>query len=102
MTAPVNRLKKALLTGKQTVGCWLTLGDDYAAEITARAGFDWCLIDREHALNVVRSTLAQLQAIATTPTNVVVRPAVGDPHLLKQLLDIGSQSFVVPMVESAA
>ncbi len=106
MPAPVNKLKQALADGKQTIGCWLVLGDSYAAEIAASAGFDWCVIDNEHAPNDLRSTLAQLQALSQTPNqttvSAVVRPPIGETHILKQFLDIGCQSFVVPMVESAA
>ena len=102
MPAPLNKLKQALAEGKQTIGCWLVLGDSYAAEIAASAGFDWCVIDNEHAPNDVRSTLAQLQALGQTPTSAVVRPPTGKTYILKQFLDIGCQTFVVPMVESAA
>ena len=102
MPAPLNRLKQALEEGRQTIGCWLVLGDSYAAEIAARAGFDWCVIDNEHAPNDVRSTLFQFQALGQTPTSAVVRPPIGETHLLKQFLDIGCQSFVIPMIESAA
>lgn len=106
MPAPVNNLKQALAEGRQTIGCWLVLGDSYAAEIAASAGFDWCVIDNEHAPNDLRSTLVQLQALSQTnnqrPVSAVVRPPIGDTHILKQFLDIGCQSFVVPMVESEA
>ena len=99
MPAPVNELKKRLLAGEQTIGCWLTLADSYAAEIAGRCGFDWCLVDGEHAPNDLRSTLAQMQALAGTETPAAVRPPIGKAYILKQLLDIGCQSFVIPMVE---
>jgi 4-hydroxy-2-oxoheptanedioate aldolase len=99
MPAPVNELKKRLLAGEQTIGCWLTLADSYAAEIAGRAGFDWCLVDGEHAPNDLRSTLDQLQVLAGTETPAAVRPPIGEAYILKQLLDIGCQSFVIPMVE---
>ena len=110
MPAPPNKLKRALSEGRQTVGCWLVLGEPYSAEIAASAGFDWCVIDNEHAPNDIRSTLAQLQAINQKshnifdqkPVTAIVRPPIGESYLLKQFLDIGCQSFVVPMVESAA
>ena len=102
MPAPTNRLKQALTGGQQTIGCWLVLGDSYAAEIAACAGFDWCVIDNEHAPNDLRSTLFQLQALGQTPTHALVRPPIAETHLLKQFLDIGCQSFVIPMIESAA
>ncbi len=83
------------------IGFWLALGNAYSAEVCATAPFDWFLIDGEHAPNDLRSILAQLQALAPYPGNVLVRPPVGDPNLIKQLLDIGVQSLLVPMVETA-
>ena len=80
MPAPVNELKKRLLAGEQTIGCWLTLADSYAAEIAGRCGFDWCLVDGEHAPNDLRSTLAQIQALAGTETPAAVRPPIGKAY----------------------
>ena len=59
------------------------------------------LIDGEHAPNDVRSILAQLQAVAPYPVHPIVRPVIGDVPLIKQLLDIGAQTLLVPMVESS-
>ena len=102
MQHPINPFKAALAAGTVQVGLWLALADPYSAEICAGAGFDWLLIDGEHAPNDIRSILAQLQALAPYPTHAVVRPPIGDTHTLKQLLDLGAQSILVPMVESAA
>lgn len=96
-----NPFKAALLRREPQFGLWLGLADSYSAEVSAGAGFDWLLIDGEHAPNDVRSILAQLQALAAYPVHPVVRPPVGDVHLIKQLLDIGAQSLLVPLVESA-
>ncbi|MDX6037923.1 aldolase/citrate lyase family protein, partial [Acinetobacter baumannii] len=82
-------------------GMWVGLADGYCAEIAANAGYDWLLIDGEHAPNDVRSMLAQLQSIAAYPSQAVVRPVSGDVPLIKQLLDIGAQTLLIPMVESA-
>ena len=57
------------------------------------------LIDGEHAPNDVRSTLAQLQAVAPYPTHPVARTVDGNPAMIKQMLDIGVQTLLVPMVE---
>ena len=97
-----NLFKKAITEeGSVQIGFWLALASAYSAEVCATAGFDWLLIDGEHAPNDLRLILAQLQAIAPYPANVLVRPPVGDPNLIKQLLDIGVQSLLVPMVETA-
>ncbi|PBD22767.1 2-keto-3-deoxy-L-rhamnonate aldolase, partial [Pseudomonas aeruginosa] len=52
--------------------------------------------------NDLRSLLGQLQALAPYPGQPVIRPVQGDTALIKQLLDIGAQTLLVPMVDSAA
>src|ERR1019366_10779278 len=101
MMLPENTFKTALAKQTRQLGLWVAIGDAYCAEICAGAGFDWLLIDGEHAPNDVRSILAQLQAVAAYPVQAVVRPPIGDVALIKQLLDIGAQSLLIPMVESA-
>ena len=102
MAAPVNRFKQSLKDGRQTIGCWLTQGTAIAAEIAATADFDWLLIDTEHSPNDLPSVLAQLQAIAGYSVPAAVRPAIGETHVIKQILDLGCQTLIVPMVESGA
>ena len=101
MPAPLNPFKKALAEGKMQFGCWLGLADAFSAEMMGQAGFDWLLIDGEHAPNDLRSTLAQLQVLSATDSHAVVRVPVGETYLLKQILDAGAQTVLVPMVESA-
>jgi 4-hydroxy-2-oxoheptanedioate aldolase len=97
-----NTFKAALnIEERAQIGLWLGLTDPICAEICAGAGFDWLLIDGEHAPNDVRSILTQLQAVAPYPVHPIVRPVSGDVQLIKQLLDIGAQTLLVPMVESA-
>jgi 4-hydroxy-2-oxoheptanedioate aldolase len=97
-----NPFKSALLEKKSPqIGCWLALASPYTAELCATAGFDWLVIDNEHGPNDLRSTLAQLQAIAPYPSHAMVRPPVGDVNLIKQLLDTGVQTLLIPMVETA-
>ncbi len=96
-----NPFKAALREGKRQIGLWQALAHPYAAEICAGAGFDWLLFDGEHAPNTIPSLLAQLQAIAPYPVHPVARPPVGDATLIKQYLDIGFQTLLVPFVETA-
>ncbi|MEO5737678.1 MAG: aldolase/citrate lyase family protein, partial [Variovorax sp.] len=102
MQTPDNTFKQALERGEPQIGFWLALADSYAAELCAGTGFDWLLIDGEHAPNDLRSMLASLQAIAPYPVHPVVRIPHGDDALIKQVLDIGATTLLVPMVESAA
>lgn len=96
-----NRFKTALARGEPQVGLWLSLASAYPAEVCATAGFQWLLLDGEHAPNDVRSTLTLLQAVAAYPGHPVVRTVDGNPALIKQLLDIGAQTLLVPMVDTA-
>jgi 4-hydroxy-2-oxoheptanedioate aldolase len=97
-----NPFKAALARRRSTLGLWLALADAYSAEAVAQAGFDWLLIDGEHAPNSLRTTLAQLQALAPYPVEPVARPAWNDPVEIKRLLDIGVRSLLIPMVQDAA
>jgi 4-hydroxy-2-oxoheptanedioate aldolase len=81
---------------------WVCSGSALVAEICAGAGLDWLLIDMEHSPNGLESVLAQLQAVAAYPTTPVVRVPVGDAVTIKQVLDLGAQNLLVPMVSSAA
>ena len=82
---------------------WLASGSGYVTEICAGSGIDWVLLDQEHAPNDLRTTLEQLQVLAGYPdVDVVVRPPSADPVFIKQLLDIGAQNIIVPMIDDPA
>jgi 4-hydroxy-2-oxoheptanedioate aldolase len=102
MNIPTNHFKRALREGRTQIGLWLGWASPYTAEAVAGTGFDWLVIDGEHVPNDVRTILAQLQAVAPYPAQPVVRPVVGDTALIKQLLDIGTQTLLIPMVETGA
>src|SRR6202051_1205564 len=101
MQVPVNVFKQALREGRPQIGLWVGLGDAYVAELLATTGFDWLLIDAEHAPNDSRSVLRQLQAIAPYPVHAIVRPVHGSVELIKRYLDLGVQTVLIPMVETA-
>ena len=82
-------------------GGWVTTGSPVAAEIMAGAGLDWVLIDMEHAPNGLESVLAQLHAVSGYPGVAMVRVPSGDSVILKQVLDLGAQNVLVPMVSTA-
>lgn len=96
-----NSFKSALAAGQAQVGLWLSMADPYLAEVSATAGFDWLLIDGEHAPNDLRDTLAALQAVAPYRSQPVVRVVSGETALIKQMLDIGAKNLLVPMVDTA-
>ncbi len=101
MPAPHNPFKQALTQGKRQIGCWMSFAEPITAEIMGTAGFDWLVIDGEHAPNDIRSIRDQLVALANSPSHPVVRVPVGDTWLIKMVLDAGAQTVLVPIVESA-
>jgi len=105
MQTPINPFKKALAENRPQIGLWLGLASAYTAEICAGAGFDWLLIDGEHSPNDLPSILAQAQAIAAYPdTHAIARVPLGHGQagtaLIKQYLDLGIQTILVPMVDT--
>lgn len=97
----MNAFRTKLGSGKAQIGLWQALANPYTAEICAGAGYDWLLIDGEHAPNTAQTLLAQLQAVASYPVEPIARVPVDDPALIKQYLDIGFRTLLIPMMESA-
>ena len=93
-----DRLREAT---RPLYGMWSCAASPLVAEICAGSGLDIVLIDGEHSPVGLDSVLAQLQAIAAYPVVPLVRAPFGDPVILKQLLDLGAQNLLVPMVDSA-
>lgn len=104
MRAQLNPTFRAALAAapRPLAGMWVCSGSPLVAEICAGAGLDWLLIDMEHSPNGLESALAQLQAVGAYPVTPVVRVPIGDVVTLKQVLDLGAQNILVPMVSSAS
>ena len=97
----MNSMIADLGRGRPLIGLWQALANAYTAEICARAGYDWLLFDGEHSPNTAQTLVAQLQAVAPFPVHAIARVPVGDPVYIKQYLDIGFATLLVPVVESA-
>lgn len=91
----------AVTHDRPLAGIWLCSGSALVAEICAGAGLDWALVDMEHSPNGLESVLTQLQVLAAYPVTPVVRVPTNDPVIIKQVLDLGAQTLLVPMVSSA-
>jgi 4-hydroxy-2-oxoheptanedioate aldolase len=96
-----NKFVKCMAERSNTYGIWLGITNTAVAEIVATAGFDWLLIDGEHSPFDLHTTLHHLQALAAYDVAPIVRPVDSSASGLKKLLDIGAQTFLIPMVESA-
>ena len=108
MQTPVNTFKQSLKARQLQIGLWFGLANGYAAELAAGSGFDWMLLDGEHAPNDVPRMLEQLQGVASAKAMLgqsahpVARVPFGDTALIKQYLDLGVQTLLIPMVDTAA
>ena len=101
---PENGFKCRLLDSDGGVlwALFVSLADPVAAEIAAGAGFDLIVIDAEHGPNDLRTILSQIQAVGATGVEVAVRVWNHDSADIKRILDLGVQTIIVPMVDSAA
>lgn len=102
MDLPPNTFKRALQAGRLQVGLWSSFASHLTVEVLAGSGFDWLLLDCEHSPNEPPMVHRQLLAMAGGTAHPIVRPAWNDAVLLKRTLDLGVQSFLVPMVQSEA
>ncbi|HVZ37543.1 MAG TPA: aldolase/citrate lyase family protein [Polyangiaceae bacterium] len=96
-----NRFRHDVREKKRLIGCWASLSSPISTEVLGYAGFDWILIDSEHAPNDFQTILTQLLALKDSPSAAVVRPQWAEPVLLKRLLDLGVYNFLMPFIESA-
>lgn len=102
MPAPRNELKAALAAGRCMRGVWMNLGTETTAEIAGRAGFDWAVADGEHGPWDPTGLRRQLIALEGTGTAGVLRVPAAEDWIIKQALDLGAQTLLVPMIDSAA
>lgn len=105
MTVPYtgipNPFRRDLLARKRLIGCWCSLANPVTTEVLGLAGFDWLLLDGEHAPNDVSTLIPQLLALKDSRSAPVVRPPWNDTVVIKRLLDAGFYNFLIPFVESA-
>jgi 4-hydroxy-2-oxoheptanedioate aldolase len=106
MQTPVNPFKKALREKRVQYGLWSNMLGPVPTEICAATGFDWLLLDGEHSPNSPFNLMQQAQVVAGYPgTHAIARLPMGHgwvgQALIKQVLDVGIQTLLVPMVETA-
>ncbi|BCH23389.1 2-dehydro-3-deoxyglucarate aldolase [Mesorhizobium sp. L-8-10] len=96
-----NSLKAAVAAGRPHIGLWCSLASTLTTEIVAGSGAGWLLIDGEHSPNDLRSIMVQLQVLGGFSCEGVVRLPSDDPNLIKQAMDIGARSLMIPNVRTA-
>ncbi|MBI3761077.1 MAG: 4-hydroxy-2-oxo-heptane-1,7-dioate aldolase [Chloroflexi bacterium] len=94
-------LKRKLSQGQFAIGTWVTFADPACMEILSAAGFDFLLIDAEHALIGPETLRDLLIAGKDSPASLIVRVPWNDPVRIKIVLDLGADGIMAPMVNSA-
>ena len=105
MTTPYtpipNLFRQRLLARERLIGCWTSLASHISTEVLGVAGFDWLLLDAEHAPNDVITLIPQMMALKDSVSAPIVRPPWNEPVVIKRLLDSGASNLLIPFVESA-
>ena len=97
-----NAFRTALRERKKLIGCWMSLASPVVTELIGVVGFDWMLLDAEHAPNDALTLIPQHMALKDSVSAPVVRPQANDAIAIKKLLDGGFVNFLIPFVDSAA
>ncbi len=101
MQLPVNAFKRAIASNATPVGTWLSSGSTATAEALGCAGFDFVVVDTEHAPVDPPQMVELLRAVAGTPASAIVRPPWNDMVMVKRAMDAGAQSLLFPYVQNA-
>ncbi len=97
---PRNTFKQRLNAHERLVGLWVNFTHHAIAEALADSGFDWLLLDMEHAPNDLANLATQLLALRGTPATPVVRVPIHDMAWIKRALDTGAPNIMVPNVRT--
>jgi 4-hydroxy-2-oxoheptanedioate aldolase len=96
----LSLLRRSKTVGVPTFGAWQCLPSSLSAEILARAGFDWILVDLQHGGAGWGDLLAIVQALELGGAVPLVRVGWNDPMQIMRALDSGASGVVVPMVST--
>lgn len=94
----MKSLKERLSSNSLTVGSWITLAHPAIAEIMARAGFEWLVIDLEHSVITMREAGELIRTASLCGAEPLVRLTSNDPNQIKRVMDAGAHGVIVPMV----
>lgn len=94
-------LRARLRAGETVFGTFLNTGSPLAAELCARAGFDWVLIDLEHGATTEAELLQHLYAVGATGATALVRPQSGERLRIGRALDLGAEGIMIPRIDTA-
>lgn len=97
-----NRVRQTWAEGRPVILGWLSIGNDYSAEIMANQGFDGVNVDLQHGMIGTDAAISILQGISTTPAAPFVRVPTNEPGIVMKMLDAGAYGVICPLVNSRA
>ena len=100
MATSSTTFRQRVLRGDVLLGAFLNLDSPAAAELCARAGFDWLIVDLEHGAGNEAGLVPVLTAIEITSTAALVRPASGERIRIGRALDLGASGIMVPRLDT--
>ena len=83
-----------------SIGTWLSLPNESVAEIFARAGYEWVVIDLEHSAINIHQAENLIRVIDLAGSKPFVRLSGHSPSQIKRVLDAGAKGILAPMIES--
>jgi 2-dehydro-3-deoxyglucarate aldolase len=83
-----------------SIGSWITIPHPAIAEIMARAGFDWLVVDMEHSSIGISMAEEMVRVIHLCGLPALVRVGENNANLIKRVMDCGASGVIVPMVNT--
>lgn len=96
-----SKLKEKLTKRQLSIGSWLTIPHQSVVEILATAGFEWLVVDLEHAAVDYQAMQNLIGHIQGNGMEALVRVSKNEEVVIKRAMDAGANGVIVPMVKSS-
>ena len=83
-----------------SIGTWQSLPNESIAEIFAKAGYEWIVIDLEHSSININQAEHLIRVIDLAGSKPFVRLSGHDASQIKRVLDAGAKGIIAPMIET--
>lgn len=93
-----NRMRELLDQKPSALGTFITLGDSVSVELAGLAGFEFVVIECEHAGLSLETVQNHLRAARARGLGTLVRVPAGDHGFVQRVLDIGAEGVLVPHI----
>ena len=95
-----REIRKTMAEGRATIGTWLQFPSADVAEMMAKAGYDWVVVDMEHGSFGTGKLPDMFRAIECGGAAPLARLPEANKVCIKSSLEAGAQGLIFPMIES--